>query len=141
MPLGRGLLLVALAEPFHAAGRVDQLLLAGEEGVALAADLDPQLLLGGTGRPGLAAGAVDQDLVQLGVDAGLHGTRHSTDPGPAMQPPPGPPHPGPSGPSFRRERGPGGEGALESPSSRLLRAKRVLPVRHRTRHGRAKALA
>src|SRR5690349_16680130 len=98
MPLsGRagGLLLVALAEPLHAAGRVDQLLLTGEEGVALAADLDPQLLLGGTGRPGLAAGAVDQDLVQLGVDRGLHGTRHSTDPGAVMQPLPQTPVPGP----------------------------------------------
>ena len=65
-PLGRGaggLLLVALAEALDAAGRVHELLLAGEEGVALAADLDAQLLLRGAGRPGLAAGAVDQDLV------------------------------------------------------------------------------
>ena len=72
--LGRGaggLLLVALAEALDAAGRVDQLLLAGEEGVALAADLDPQLLLGGAGRPGLAAGAVDQDLVELGVECSV----------------------------------------------------------------------
>src|SRR5262249_48116762 len=87
MPLSRGLLLVALAEPLDSAGRVDQLLLSGEEGMALAADLDPQLLLGGAGGPGLAAGAVDQDLVQLGVDRGLHGTRHSTDPEGPAQPP------------------------------------------------------
>src|SRR5262252_7686329 len=124
MPLSRGLLLVALAEPFHAAGRVDQLLLSGEEGVALAADLDPQLFLGRTGGPGLAAGAVDQDLVQLGVDRGLHGTRHSTDPGVPAQAPARQPSGGPCG----RGRGPGTKGALESPSPRVLRRKRVLPL-------------
>src|SRR4029453_15550874 len=76
MPLGRGaggLLLVALAEPFDAAGRVDQLLLAGEEGVALAADLDSQLFLGRGGGPGLPPGPVDQDFMQIGVEGWFHG--------------------------------------------------------------------
>src|ERR1700730_18659858 len=87
MPLGRRLLLVALPEPLDAARGADELLLAGEERMALAANLDPKLLLGGSRGPGVAAGAVDQDLVELGVDIGFHGTRHSTDPGPQAQPP------------------------------------------------------
>src|SRR5207302_4136699 len=77
-----GLLLVALAETLDAAGGVDELLFSREEGVTLAADLEPQLLLRGAGRPGLAARAVDEDLVQFGMDLGFHGTRDSTDPGP-----------------------------------------------------------
>ena len=46
-----GLLGVALLEAVDAAGRVDQLLLAGEERMALRADLDAQLFLGRAGRP------------------------------------------------------------------------------------------
>src|SRR5262249_33488447 len=69
-------LFVALAETLDAAGGVHQLLLAGEEGVALAADLQAQLFLGGVGLPGLAAGAVDQDFVKLGVQVRFHGTAH-----------------------------------------------------------------
>src|SRR5262249_38691538 len=72
------LLLVALAEALDSSRRVHQLLLAGEEGVALAADLDAQLLLGRAGRPGLAARVVDEDLVILGVQVLLHGTRDYT---------------------------------------------------------------
>src|ERR1700730_1522047 len=89
MPLSGRLLLVALSKPLDAARRVDQFLFAREEGMALAADLDPQLLLGGAGGPGLAAGAVHQDFVKLGLDVGFHGTRHSTDPRPSAQPPRG----------------------------------------------------
>src|ERR1700693_1239354 len=73
-----GLLLVALAEALDAAGRVHQLLLAGEEGMALAADVDLQRFLRRVRDPGLAAGAVDLDLVVFGVDVLLHGTAHST---------------------------------------------------------------
>ena len=90
MPLGgraRRLLLVALAEPLDAAGGVHQLLLSREERVALAADLDAQLLLRGAGRPGLAAGTVDQDLVKLGVKVRFHGTADSTDSGARAQAP------------------------------------------------------
>src|SRR5262245_10756141 len=81
------LLLVPLPETLDAAGGVDELLLAREEGMALAADLDAQLLLRGACRPGLAAGAVDQDGVQLGMDVRFHGTADSTHPGPPAQPP------------------------------------------------------
>src|SRR5262245_58072095 len=91
MPLGvarsAGLLLVAFPEALHAAGRVDELLLPGEEGVAVAADLDAQFLLRGAGGPGHTAGAVHQNLVKLGVDVRFHGTAHSTDPGPPAQAP------------------------------------------------------
>jgi hypothetical protein len=52
--LRRGLLGVlrrSALEAVDAAGRVDQLLLAGEERMALGADLDAQLFLGRAGRP------------------------------------------------------------------------------------------
>src|SRR5262245_54966688 len=106
MPLSRraGLLLVAFPEALHAAGRVDELLLPGEERVAAAADLDPELLLRGAGRPGHTAGAVHQNLVKLGMDVWFHGTAHSTDPGLPTQ-----------APGFRRY-GPSRAEAVESPS-------------------------
>src|SRR6266550_6448585 len=66
------LLRVLLLEAIDAAGRVDQLLLAGEERMALRADLDAQLFLGGVGGPGLAAGAMHLDLVILGMDLCFH---------------------------------------------------------------------
>src|SRR5712691_1286797 len=78
--LGRGagrLFLVALAEAFDATGRIDQLLFAREERVALAADFQPELLLGGVCRPGHAAGAMDQNFVVFGVQVLFHGTAHS----------------------------------------------------------------
>src|SRR5205085_10172778 len=68
----RPLLAVLPLETVDAAGRVDQLLLAGEEGVALRADLDAQLLPGRAGGPGLAAGAVHLNLVVLGMDLCFH---------------------------------------------------------------------
>ena len=49
---------VAALEPLDAARRVDDALLAGEEGVAVAAHLDPQQRLGRVGLPRVAAGAV-----------------------------------------------------------------------------------
>ena len=60
------------AEAVDAAGRVDQLLLAGEERVALRADLDAQLFPGRAGGPGLAAGAVDRNLLILRMDLWFH---------------------------------------------------------------------
>src|SRR5262245_47537161 len=57
--------------------------------MAAAADFDPQLFLGGARRPGHAAGAVDQDLVELGMDVRFHGTAHSTDRAVRMQAGPG----------------------------------------------------
>src|SRR6185503_10176304 len=70
----RFLLLAVLARvPLHAAGGVDELLLAREERVATGADLEPQLLaLGGPGGPGSAARAVDVDDLVLGMDSWLH---------------------------------------------------------------------
>src|SRR5205807_5887306 len=66
------LLGVLLLEAVDTAGRVHQLLLAGEEGMALRADLDAQLFLGGAGRPRLAACAVDGNLLILGMDVCFH---------------------------------------------------------------------
>src|SRR2546430_5571718 len=63
---------VALLEAVDAAGGVDQLLLAGEEGVALRADLEAQLLAGGAGGPGLAAGAVDRNVLIFRMNLWLH---------------------------------------------------------------------
>src|SRR6266545_2985100 len=90
MPLRRSagaLLLVTLPEALHTAGGIHELLLPREEGMALAADLQAQLLLRGAGRPGLTAGAVHEDLVKLGVDIRFHGTRDSTELSPPAQPP------------------------------------------------------
>src|SRR5688572_468614 len=59
---GRFLLPVLAGVALDAAGGVEEALLAGEERVAAGADLQPQLLaLGGAGRPGRPAGAVDVD--------------------------------------------------------------------------------
>src|SRR5205085_5746138 len=51
---------------------VDQLLLAGEEGVALVAELDPKLVPGGPGDEGVAARAPHGRGVVPGVDVGSH---------------------------------------------------------------------
>src|SRR6185295_4646533 len=71
----RFLLLSVLARvPLHAAGGVDELLLAREERVAVGADLEPQLLtLRGPRGPGRPAGAMDVDDLVLGMDSWLHG--------------------------------------------------------------------
>src|SRR5271165_875861 len=66
---------IFLGEAFHAAGGVDKLLLAGEEGVAIGADFHVELftLDGGAGREIVAAGAVHGYGVIVGVDTGFHG--------------------------------------------------------------------
>src|SRR5215211_1834802 len=63
----------AALEALHAATRVDQLLLARVERVAVRADLHVDLRLGRAGRELVAAGAADVSLDVLGVDVGLHG--------------------------------------------------------------------
>src|SRR5258706_1845353 len=69
---GTGGKTVAPVELLDAPGRVDELLLAGEERVALGADLQPQLLASGPGDEGLAAGADDGQLLVVRVDLRFH---------------------------------------------------------------------
>ena len=68
---GAGLLEAAL-EPLDAAARVHELLLARVEGMALGADLDMKLGLGGAGLERVPAGARDGREDVLGMDVGLH---------------------------------------------------------------------
>src|SRR3954447_22947305 len=65
----------AALEALHAATRVDQLLLARVERVAVRADLHVDLGLGRAGRELVAAGAADVSLDVLGMDVGLHGVQ------------------------------------------------------------------
>ena len=62
-------------ELIHAAAGVDQLLLAGVEGVALGADFHGDVLLGGTGLIHGAAGAADGGGLIIRVDSGLHNSK------------------------------------------------------------------
>jgi hypothetical protein len=71
--LGAGKLGVFLLEAFDAAGGVDELLLAGVEGVADAADFDLDVLEVRAGFEGVSAGAADFRKVVLGVDFLFHG--------------------------------------------------------------------
>ena len=63
---------VLLVELINTAAGVDQLLLAGVEGVAVGADLNGDVLLGGTGLDDGAASASDGGLLILGMDSFLH---------------------------------------------------------------------
>ena len=65
---------VLLVELINAAAGVDQLLLAGVEGVALGADLNGDILLGGAGLDHGAASAPDGGLLVIGMDSFLHGS-------------------------------------------------------------------
>jgi hypothetical protein len=49
--------LVTLFEPFNPSSRINHLSFAGKEGMALAAKLNSELLLGGTNRKSISAGA------------------------------------------------------------------------------------
>ena len=62
----------ALVEAIDTSTGVNQLLLAGIERVALGADLNTDLLLGGASGKGVAAGATDRSLLVLGVDTISH---------------------------------------------------------------------
>ena len=63
---------VLLVEFIHAAAGVDQLLLAGVEGVALGADFNGDVLLGGAGLDHIAAGAADRGGLIVGMNASFH---------------------------------------------------------------------
>src|SRR5678815_5289695 len=70
---GPNLALEALLEALDLAGRVDDRLLAREERVAVAADVDAELGARGSDCPlGPAGTTVDRRLVVLGMDFGLH---------------------------------------------------------------------
>src|SRR4051812_44060196 len=83
---------VALAEALDASGAVHQLLLAREIRVAVGADLHVDVLAGGAGLPGVAAGAVHRDGLVVGMDVRLHGAPASqsvswrSNPGAAARP-------------------------------------------------------
>src|SRR5687767_1075264 len=68
-----GLRAEPLREALDPAFRIDQLLAAGEERMAVIADFEVQLRLRRTRLPGRAAGAPGLDLVVLGVNPFLHG--------------------------------------------------------------------
>lgn len=63
---------VLLGKSFDTTLGVDELLAAGEKWMAVGADLEPELLLGGPGLPGCATSAARVDLVILRVDTFLH---------------------------------------------------------------------
>src|ERR1035437_7573685 len=71
--LGGGELGVFFLEAFDATGGVDEFLFAGVEGVVDAADFDFDVLEGGAGFEGVAAGAAYFGEVVLGVDFFFHG--------------------------------------------------------------------
>ena len=62
----------SLVETINTSTGVDQLLLAGVERVALGADLNTDLLLGGTGCKHVATCATDGGLFVVGMDAFSH---------------------------------------------------------------------
>ena len=61
-----------LVEPINTSTGVNQLLLAGIERVALGADLNADVLLGGAGRKDVATGTANRGLFVLGMDTFLH---------------------------------------------------------------------
>ena len=62
----------SLVETINTSTGVDQLLLAGVERVALGADFNTDLLLGGTGCEHVATSATDGSLFVVGMDAFSH---------------------------------------------------------------------
>lgn len=78
MPMHRflhaGLLvqLESLFESVHSAACIDQLLLAGVEGVALGTNFDLDILLGGSSLNHIAACTANGGLLIVGVDSFLH---------------------------------------------------------------------
>ena len=61
-----------LVEPINTSTGVNQLLLAGIERVALGADLNSDVLLGGASRKDIATGAANRSLFVIGMDTFLH---------------------------------------------------------------------
>ena len=62
----------SLVETINTSTGVNQLLLAGIERVALGADFNSDVLLGGTGRKDVATSTTDRCLFVLGMDTFLH---------------------------------------------------------------------
>ena len=62
----------SLVETINTSTGVDQLLLAGVERVALRADLDTDVLLGGTGRENVATSAANRSLFVIRMDTFSH---------------------------------------------------------------------
>ena len=62
----------SLVETVNTSTGVNQLLLAGIERVALRADFNADLLLGGAGREDVATGAANRSLFVLGMDTFSH---------------------------------------------------------------------
>ncbi len=62
----------ALVETVDTSTGVNQLLLAGIERVALGADFNPDVLLGGAGRKDIATGTANCGLFVFGMDTFLH---------------------------------------------------------------------
>ena len=71
-PVKSGLLLVTTVEFVDTTRRVDELLLAGEERVALRADADLVLRTGGLDMPDFAAGAGDDGIFVFRMDILFH---------------------------------------------------------------------
>ena len=69
---------VLLVELINAAAGIDELLLAGVEGVALRADLNGDILAGGAGLDDGAAGAADDGGLIIGVYSCLHNSFSSS---------------------------------------------------------------
>ena len=62
----------SLVEPINTSTGVNQLLLAGIDRVALGADFNADVLLGGAGRKDVATGTANRRLFVLGMDTFLH---------------------------------------------------------------------
>ena len=62
----------SLVEPINTSTGVNQLLLAGIERVALGADLNADVLLGGASRKDVATGTANGSLFVVGMDTFLH---------------------------------------------------------------------
>ena len=71
-PKRSGLLLVTAVELVNPARRIDELLLAGEERVALRADADLVLRTGGLDMPDFAAGAGDDGIFVFRMNILFH---------------------------------------------------------------------
>ena len=73
MPERRALFhIVSLFESVYSSAGIDELLLAGKERMALRADIDMEILLGGTGLEGRTASALNGSLLVLRMYAFLH---------------------------------------------------------------------
>src|SRR5262249_48762014 len=77
---------VLAAEALHAAGRIQQLLLAGEERVAVGADFEGMIAHGGAGLDHVPAPGNAAAPLVVGVNSGLHGSGTPADWNPGLWP-------------------------------------------------------